>query len=313
MDVLSSTMDKKEEILFWMLKSLLFNVPTSIVWQTSLLKSFMLNVMQSAYLNTSTVSSISNFSGKNERQISINSGLNKSLNMNNDSGTPKQFKNSKKNKGANHSGNLAQILEKDISTFNKKETSGIAFSWGQNVEGQLGVIYEGEEDGKVKNDGFNKKLRIGNPKLMLPLKNTIIRSVACGYTHTLAITVNFNVLAWGNNKSRQLGLGSDAPSNVTIPTQIPKFENIIQVINYNITFIYVFNKVSCGHEHSIALSPLGQIFSWGQGEGGLLGHGDLLIQASPKIIEGLRNVPIDSICCGGLHTIALAKNNALYR
>ena len=240
MDVLSSTMDKKEEILFWMLKSLLFNVPTSLVWQTSLLRSFMLNVMQSAYLNTSTVSSISNFSGKNERQISNNSGLNKSLNMNNDSGTPKQFKNSKKNKGVNHSGNLAQILEKDISTFNKKETSGIAFCWGQNVEGQLGVIYEGDEDEKVKNDGFNKKLRIGNPKLMLPLKNTIIRSVACGYTHTLAITVNFNVLAWGNNKSRQLGLGPDAPINVTVPTQIPKFENIILVINHNNIYLFMY-------------------------------------------------------------------------
>ena len=33
-------------------------------------------------------------------------------------------------------------------------------------------------------------------------------------------------------------------------------------------------KVSCGSEHTIALSENGNIFSWGTGEGGLLGHGN---------------------------------------
>ena len=56
----------------------------------------------------------------------------------------------------------------------------------------------------------------------------------------------------------------------------------------------------------------GNVFSWGQGEGGLLGHGDTKIQNSPRLIEGLRNVLVSSICCGGLHTLALSKNGLVY-
>jgi len=33
-------------------------------------------------------------------------------------------------------------------------------------------------------------------------------------------------------------------------------------------------QISCGNEHSVALTEKGIVYSWGQGEGGLLGHGD---------------------------------------
>jgi len=62
----------------------------------------------------------------------------------------------------------------------------------------------------------------------------------------------------------------------------------------------------------VALDSHGNVYSWGQGEGGLLGHGDTKSQNSPKIIECLRNVLIDSVCCGGLHTLALSKNGLVY-
>jgi alpha-tubulin suppressor-like RCC1 family protein len=62
----------------------------------------------------------------------------------------------------------------------------------------------------------------------------------------------------------------------------------------------------------VALDTHGNVFSWGQGEGGLLGHNDTQIQNTPKLIEGLRNVLVDSICCGGLHTLALSKNGLVY-
>ena len=194
--------------------------------------------MQSVYTSSSTVSSLSNYSMRPERQISKDSGNNAS-NVNNGSNyheggynaTPKNTKSSKKNKTLNAvGGNLVQVFEKDSSTYNKKELSGVAFVWGQNTEGQLGVIIDGEEDQNNWNPKLDKKLKIMNPRLLLPLKNTIIISVACGYTHSFAITINRNVLAWGSNKSSQLGLGPNTPTNVTIPTQIPKLENIMNVI-----------------------------------------------------------------------------------
>jgi alpha-tubulin suppressor-like RCC1 family protein len=44
-------------------------------------------------------------------------------------------------------------------------------------------------------------------------------------------------------------------------------------------------SVSCGYEHSLALSVDGEVFSWGQGEGGLLGHKDQIKRSVPKKID----------------------------
>lgn len=230
-EILTQTLNKKEEIFFWMLKNIMIFNPSQIYWQTGFLKSFFLSIMQSVYSSTSTVSSLSNYSGRPDRQSKDqNSNVQQSYEGNN--GTPKQTKSSKKGKQINVSGgNLVQVFEKDSSTYKKKEISGIPFVWGQNMEGNLGII-NGEEDQNNTNIGYDKKLKIMNPRIMLPLKNTIVKSISCGYTHTIAITINQNLLAWGSNKSFQLGLGTNTPQNVTIPTQIPKLENIIQVLYF---------------------------------------------------------------------------------
>jgi alpha-tubulin suppressor-like RCC1 family protein len=42
----------------------------------------------------------------------------------------------------------------------------------------------------------------------------------------------------------------------------------------------------------------GELFSWGTGEDGLLGHGDTNDQPSPKRVEVLRDVRVSSVACG---------------
>lgn len=239
MEILTQTLNKKEEIFSWILKNVMIYNTSQILWQTSFLKSFFLSIMQSVYSSTSTVSSLSNYSARPDRQSKESSHINNEGNVN---GTPKNTKSSKKTKPINSSGggNLVQVFEKDSATYKKKEISGVVFIWGQNMEGNLGV-FDGEEDQNNTNPNFDKKLKIMNPRILLPLKNTIIKTVACGYTHSIAITVNQNVLAWGSNKSCQLGLGPNTPPNVTIPTQIPRLEHIIQV-----KFKYLLNKLIKG-------------------------------------------------------------------
>ena len=43
-----------------------------------------------------------------------------------------------------------------------------------------------------------------------------------------------------------------------------------------------------GDCHCLALSHNGEVFSWGDGEYGRLGHGDTTRQRKPKKIEGLK-------------------------
>lgn len=70
--------------------------------------------------------------------------------------------------------------------------------------------------------------------------------------------------------------------------------------------------MGCGSEHTVALAGQGTLYSWGQGEGGLLGHGNTESLASPKRIEALKNVEVASVICGGLHTMALTKQGTIY-
>ena len=62
----------------------------------------------------------------------------------------------------------------------------------------------------------------------------------------------------------------------------------------------------------MALTGNGTVYSWGQGDGGLLGHGDTLSQSFPKVIQGLKSLEIQSVVCGGLHTLALTKQGVIY-
>jgi alpha-tubulin suppressor-like RCC1 family protein len=61
-----------------------------------------------------------------------------------------------------------------------------------------------------------------------------------------------------------------------------------------------------------AIGEDGELFSWGEGESGLLGHGDTQDQHSPKRIEALRGVRVRSVAHGEYHAIALAEDGLVY-
>lgn len=70
--------------------------------------------------------------------------------------------------------------------------------------------------------------------------------------------------------------------------------------------------MSCGTQHTVALMMDGKVYSWGLGEGGLLGLGGTETQLSPKLISSLNNLNITYVACGGLHTLAINKQGHVY-
>ena len=65
--------------------------------------------------------------------------------------------------------------------------------------------------------------------------------------------------------------------------------------------------VCCGDYHSILLSTSGEVFSWGCGEHGQLGHGDLETCSAPRLVRSLAVLRIDAVACGARHTLALVE------
>ncbi|KRX08322.1 Regulator of chromosome condensation 1/beta-lactamase-inhibitor protein II [Pseudocohnilembus persalinus] len=292
--VLENTIENVKDKLYpWMLTNIqnCANNYSNQFWLTSDLKNFQLNILQNSFTaNLSQApSSNSNFSlNKFERQASVSEQ--KQFQYQESLNTQKSFKFDKKQQFFKQQGSIVQIFERDLSTYSKKEIQGVVYSWGFNNAGQIGSILQKEK--KQQN-----QIKIQFPKLILPLKDTIIVGIYCGYSFSIAITLSRQLLAWGDNSYKQLGIG-DLPRNqnqdkILVPTLVKGIQNVA--------------TVTCGIEHTVALDFSGHVYTWGNGESGLLGHGDCNTQVVPKLVDSLKHLKIDSISCGSLHTVALSQ------
>jgi RCC1 and BTB domain-containing protein len=66
--------------------------------------------------------------------------------------------------------------------------------------------------------------------------------------------------------------------------------------------------IACGESHTIALTNKGEIYTWGGGQLGQLGHGDFLRQSLPIKVANLEGDGIGkviSISCGKRHSAAI--------
>jgi alpha-tubulin suppressor-like RCC1 family protein len=102
---------------------------------------------------------------------------------------------------------------------------------------------------------------------------------------------------WGNNESGQLGLGSDE-----VPTMVrrPILNNFVQNVQ----------RVSASHEHSMALTKMGELFTWGSSM--LTGLGEKEDRHTPLVMDYFKPHKITQVCCGGLHTMVLTNKGHLY-
>eukprot|EP01084_Bolivina_argentea_P295349 508443_1 len=131
-----------------------------------------------------------------------------------------------------------------------------------------------------------------------------IQKIATGNGYTTFINDNGQLFVCGNdcNGYGFLGLGyiGTDTTNVKQITPIP-----IQTKYMNIY---------CGVGHTLALDCNGQIWSWGYGHYGQLGHGDQDIIYKPTIIQYFvdNNIQITQICCGSEHNLLLSNKNKIY-
>lgn len=186
------------------------------------------------------------------------------------------------------------------------------------------------EDGKVMTWGRNDRGQLGHgdtvrrdvPTEVEALKDYEIVGGAVGRGHTLFLTSKGQVFACGDNKSGQLGVGSQVQI-ILAPTRVAhKGKPIV--------------KVACGAEFSLIADCAGNLFSFGFPQYGQLGHnteakyfasGNKLAyrcEYSPRkvalFIEKTRDghtVPIGDvrvvdIACGINHSLALDDKNRVF-
>lgn len=174
------------------------------------------------------------------------------------------------------------------------------FTWGVHAEGRLGYRVIDESVNTKEDDVEIQRI----PKLVYFRSNVRIKSVSCGFFHTLALTEDRNVYAWGTSKYGCLGryLSENQATPILIEYDIDnqKFTNIMQI--------------AAGMYMSLALDDQGRVFSWGLGNNGRLGHGDENSVEKPKPIQYFidNDIKIKQISCGDLHCAGISTIKELF-
>jgi len=71
-------------------------------------------------------------------------------------------------------------------------------------------------------------------------------------------------------------------------------------------------QVVCGKEHCMLLTEHGQVYTWGGGSRGQLGHGTLASEERPRLVMALDGMKIIKIAAGGWHSAAISESHDLY-
>jgi RCC1 and BTB domain-containing protein len=155
--------------------------------------------------------------------------------------------------------------------------SGALYTWGDKENGVTG---HGDTEGHQY-----------TPKLLERLAGKrVVELSACGF-HTGCLTEAKELFTWGEGKFGRLG--HNCERNCHTPRLVET------LIGKNPC------RISCGGFHTAAVTEDGNLYTFGGGEHGQLGHNDRMNKLKPTIVQALDGVFISQITCGWSHSVAL--------
>lgn len=180
-------------------------------------------------------------------------------------------------------------------------SAGVVYGWGRNDSGQLAL---------------SDRVSRATPSPIDDLREHVVIDAALGRNHTLVLTRDHQVLAFGSNQSGQLGLGSLSRADTSAPESV-------------VLSSLAGSKpvgLAAGGDFSIIRDDKGMLYSFGMPEYGQLGHnsdGKYLVksskiewqyEAAPRKIASLaqQNVFIVDVKCGVSSSVALDSNGDVW-
>ncbi|KAL3840104.1 hypothetical protein ACJIZ3_024695 [Penstemon smallii] len=158
---------------------------------------------------------------------------------------------------------------------------GEVFSWGEEFGGQLG-------------HGVGKD--VNQPCLVESLTFCTVDFVACGEFHTCAVTMAGELYTWGDGTHNAGLLGHGTDISHWMPKRISGPLEGLQVAT-----------VTCGPWHTALITSAGQLFTFGDGTFGVLGHGNRENVSYPREVDSLLGLRTIAVACGVWHTAAVVE------
>lgn len=175
------------------------------------------------------------------------------------------------------------------------------YGWGRNHNNVLGLGAE------IKERTF--------PAQVGHFAKSHLFQVSCGLNHTAVVVKQFNqsggrVYTFGLGNKGRLGFTKtkfESESAATDAWFTPKPTRVKFPDKEKIA------RVSCGTDHTLAITDKGQLFSWGVGQYGNLGTGETSDEFMPVKIEvGPKDSFVIHAAAGGKHSLACLKNGNCY-
>ena len=173
---------------------------------------------------------------------------------------------------------------------------GNVYAWGDNNRGQLGVDND-DDDGSLNYQIREIPTIINTSGIRIfdltifdspTISNSIfldetIISIAAGDRHSLAVTDEGKVYAWGDDTLNQTGLYSKGRSFYDYPALIDYSNNDFNFLDETII------GIAAGYGHSLAVTDEGKVYAWGFNLVGQLGLGDTSKREMPTLIDYSNN------------------------
>ncbi|MCO5566977.1 hypothetical protein L7F22_020660 [Adiantum nelumboides] len=173
-----------------------------------------------------------------------------------------------------HSAAIVEVMVGSSSSSNC--SLGKLFTWGDGDKGRRG---HGDKEQKLV------------PTCVAALVEHNFCNVSCGHSLTVGLTLSGQVFMMGSTVYGQLG---DPHADGKVPKRVEgKLRDVF------------VEEGSCGAFHLAVLTSKGEVFTWGKGANGRLGHGDFEDRKVPTLVEALKDKQVKSIACGTSITAAI--------
>ncbi|XP_019733944.1 RCC1 and BTB domain-containing protein 1 [Hippocampus comes] len=196
---------------------------------------------------------------------------------------------------------ISTIVPKQLSCLEGKKVVSLSYGSGPH-------ILLATEDGKLFACGHNGFCQLGigtaNQELSQVLvtaniQNKKVKEVACGAHHSMVLTEDGEVFAWGFNDYGQVGSGSVAVQ--AFPLKVGGSLQGKTVMG-----------ITCGQSSSMALLDNGEIHGWGYNGNGQLGVGNNRNELMPRRLSALQESCIKQVVSGFGHSLAVTDKGLLF-
>ncbi|CAN6208179.1 unnamed protein product [Urochloa humidicola] len=172
--------------------------------------------------------------------------------------------------GAWHTAAIVEVVD-----FLDPTAAAKLFTWGDGDKGQLGHV--------------DREARF-IPACVASLLEPSFCLVACGHDTTVALSTSGQLYTMGSNAFGQLGN--------------PKTDGKLPTLVGGIISGSFIEEIACGSHHIAVLTSKSEVYTWGKGANGRLGHGDNVDRNTPTLVEALKDKQVKIVVCGADFTAA---------